>query len=151
MTEEIKPGTIANEGMPLLLACDEKRILCTATKTKLKLGKGRPVDISPIIGTPYGSTFVFAPETGTLQMVLPKGRADEDDDESINPEKSGSDNRNLRDLNTSQSLTPEEIEKMKKEGASADDVVKKLVENSATFSEKTVFAKEKYIRRKKKK
>lgn len=142
---------IAEPGRPLLLACDEKRIFCTATESKVRLGKGKPVSIKPIIGAPYGSTFGYDPELGSLKMIVPKGRGDEDDDTSINAEASGTDNRNLRDLNTSQGLSHLEIEKLKEEGASADDLVKKLVENSATFSGKTVFAKEKYIRRKKKK
>lgn len=54
------------------------------------------------------------------------------------------------DDNKSQKLTADEIKKMKEKG-NGDEIVKKLIENSSTFEQKTVYSKEKYVKRKKQK
>ncbi|KAK2163730.1 hypothetical protein NP493_1443g00013 [Ridgeia piscesae] len=65
-----------------------------------------------------------------------------------NPEK---DNRNLVDGSGNQKLSRDDIEAMKKGGVGGHNIVEQLIENSATFSKKTDFAQEKYIKKKKKK
>ncbi|VAH39712.1 unnamed protein product [Triticum turgidum subsp. durum] len=61
------------------------------------------------------------------------------------------DNRSLVDNNTAQTLSSEDIEAMKREGASGDAIVEALIANSSTFGNKTVFSQEKYKLKKQKK
>ncbi|KAK9746216.1 Gcd10p family [Popillia japonica] len=69
----------------------------------------------------------------------------------LNIESSGKDNRNITDDGTSQSLTKEEIIKLKDESLSSADIVGKLINNSKTFSSKTEYSQEKYMKKKEKK
>ncbi len=50
-----------------------------------------------------------------------------------------------------QKLSERDIQQMKQSGVDGDKIVKALVENSASFKEKTEFAKKKYIAKKKNK
>ena len=65
------------------------------------------------------------------------------------------DNRNLVDTPNNQKLSREEIEYLKKTMKNNDitgsELVDKLVENSASFSTKTEYSQEKYIKKKKEK
>lgn len=63
----------------------------------------------------------------------------------------GRDNRALIDNNTAQALSMEDIERMKREGASGEAILKALTQNSATYASKTSFSQEKYLRKKQKK
>lgn len=60
------------------------------------------------------------------------------------------DNRDLKDDNTAQALTAEDINEMKGE-KSGEEIIAALVESSATFAAKTEFSKAKYLKRKTKK
>lgn len=62
-----------------------------------------------------------------------------------------SDNRNLVDDNTSQSLHESEIHQMRQLGAHGSAIVNRLIQNSSTFDQKTEFSKAKYVARKQKK
>lgn len=62
------------------------------------------------------------------------------------------DNRNLFDSSQNQKISHEEIKKLKSSGEHAGtDIIDMLVENSASFSQKTEFSQEKYINKKKQK
>ncbi|KAK2955998.1 putative tRNA-methyltransferase [Blattamonas nauphoetae] len=61
------------------------------------------------------------------------------------------DNRNLIPTALSQKMAPEQIIKMKTEGAKAEEIVGALITQSATFETKTDYSKEKYIKKKLKK
>lgn len=61
------------------------------------------------------------------------------------------DNRSLDDTNTAQGLSISDVQQLKRAGQGGASLVESLVENSATFSSKTVFSQEKYIRRKQRK
>jgi hypothetical protein len=60
-------------------------------------------------------------------------------------------NSKLVDDNTAQQLRHEEIEKMKLDGRGGRAIVDAVVKNSATYADKTEYAKEKYVRKKQKK
>lgn len=60
------------------------------------------------------------------------------------------DNRFIRDDNSSQKLSRNDIEKIKKEG-SGEEVIKSLIENSITFEEKNIFSQAKYLQKKQQK
>ena len=61
------------------------------------------------------------------------------------------DNRHLVDTNSSQSMNQDAISKLRSEGTEGSAIVAALIENSATFDQKTEFSKAKYIARKQKK
>ena len=61
------------------------------------------------------------------------------------------DNRNIVDSSTHQKLSKEEIMSLRGEGKAGDEIIKQLVENSATFEDRTEFSKAKYLKKKKKK
>ncbi|XP_063774670.1 tRNA (adenine(58)-N(1))-methyltransferase non-catalytic subunit TRM6 isoform X2 [Pseudophryne corroboree] len=67
------------------------------------------------------------------------------------PKEAGADNRNIIDDGKSQKLTRDDIEALKEKGIKGQEIVQQLIENSTTFRDKTEFAQEKYIKKKKKK
>lgn len=58
------------------------------------------------------------------------------------------DNRNIYDDNTSQRLTKDDIEEMKKQ-TTGTELIKCLVDNSLSFEGKSKFSQEKYLTKKK--
>ncbi|XP_036406189.1 tRNA (adenine(58)-N(1))-methyltransferase non-catalytic subunit TRM6 [Megalops cyprinoides] len=97
------------------------------------------------IGELYGTTFEVA-SGGTLQPLKPKHN-----ECSAEIKEAGTDNRNIVDDGRSQKLTRDDIETLKGQGLKGQEIVQQLVENSTTFRDKTEFAQEKYIKKKKKK
>ena len=64
----------------------------------------------------------------------------------------GTDNRTLKDTHgESQPIKRDEIIKMKEDGCSGEDIMKHLINNSTSFSEKTKFSQTKYLKKKAKK
>ncbi|XP_030052166.1 tRNA (adenine(58)-N(1))-methyltransferase non-catalytic subunit TRM6 isoform X2 [Microcaecilia unicolor] len=92
----------------------------------------------------YGTTFEIT-AGGNLQ---PKRKLEETNTET---KEAGADNRNIVDDGKSQKLTRDDIEALKEKGIKGQEIVQQLIENSTTFRDKTEFAQEKYIRKKKKK
>lgn len=60
------------------------------------------------------------------------------------------DNSKLLDDGKSQKISNEEIEVLKKEVKDKEELIEKIVQGSSTFTEKTKFSQEKYIKKKKK-
>lgn len=96
------------------------------------------------IGHKYGTTFEVS-VGGALQPL----KAKSEEIEELND--AGVDNRNIIDDGKSQKLSRDDIEALKDQGLKGQVIVKHLIENSTTFRDKTGFAQEKYIRKKKKK
>lgn len=61
------------------------------------------------------------------------------------------DNRNLLDVSSNQKLSREGIEKLKNSDVDGAEIIDKLIENSASFNNKTEYSQEKYIKKKKEK
>ncbi|GAY36316.1 hypothetical protein CUMW_279550, partial [Citrus unshiu] len=61
------------------------------------------------------------------------------------------DNRAIVDDNKAQSLSGEDIDEMRRQGATGEEIVEALIANSATFEKKTSFSQEKYKLKKQKK
>ncbi|KAM5163379.1 tRNA (adenine(58)-N(1))-methyltransferase non-catalytic subunit TRM6 [Mantella aurantiaca] len=95
------------------------------------------------IGKHYGTQFEVS-GGGNLQMKRNEAAAAE-------PKEAGADNRNIIDDGKSQKLTRDDIEALKEKGIKGQEIVQQLIENSTTFRDKTEFAQEKYIKKKKKK
>ncbi|KAI3364424.1 hypothetical protein L3Q82_011216 [Scortum barcoo] len=97
------------------------------------------------VGHLYSTTFEIV-TGGILQPQRPK-----DAESSTNAKEAGTDNRNIVDDGKSQKLTREDIEALKGQGRKGQEIVQQLVENSSTFKDKTEYAQDKYIKKKKKK
>lgn len=69
----------------------------------------------------------------------------------VNVTESGEDNRNICPDVGSQSLKPDDIERLRESCSSANEIVSHLVENSKTFASKTEYSQDKYLRKKEKK
>ncbi|KAM5246619.1 tRNA (adenine(58)-N(1))-methyltransferase non-catalytic subunit TRM6 isoform 2-T2 [Ctenodactylus gundi] len=97
-----------------------------------------------VIGHSYGTTFEVT-NGGSLQ---PKKKKEEPTSET---KEAGTDNRNIIDDGKSQKLTQDDIKALKDKGIKGEEIVQQLIENSTTFRDKTEFAQDKYIKKKKKK
>jgi tRNA (adenine-N(1)-)-methyltransferase non-catalytic subunit len=172
--------TMVREGDYILLVfADDRKIFAQALRSKK--GKSPPVKINKrsyptanLIGLEYGTVL----ELGSGGLVpLPEGEGvlpdypaalvngssssnakdinvEEEEEDSTFPSlalEQKNDNRNLVDNNKSQSLQFEEIHQMRQDGTHGSDIVEKLIENSATFDQKTEFSKAKYIKKKQQK
>ncbi|XP_040836915.1 tRNA (adenine(58)-N(1))-methyltransferase non-catalytic subunit TRM6 [Ochotona curzoniae] len=98
-----------------------------------------------VIGHSYGTTFEVT-GGGSLQ---PKKKKEEEP--TAETKEAGTDNRNIIDDGKSQKLTQDDIKALKDRGIKGEEIVQQLIENSTTFRDKTEFAQDKYIKKKKKK
>ncbi|XP_013865341.1 tRNA (adenine(58)-N(1))-methyltransferase non-catalytic subunit TRM6 [Austrofundulus limnaeus] len=97
-----------------------------------------------VVGQMYNTTFEIL-SGGALQ---PKK---EDTESSTDVKVAGTDNRNIVDDGKSQKLTRDDIETLKEQGLKGQEIIQQLIDNSSTFSNKTGYAQDKYIKKKKKK
>jgi tRNA (adenine-N(1)-)-methyltransferase non-catalytic subunit len=106
------------------------------------------IELDAIIGKPFWSVFRKEQTKGKVCVLVHCDPAEQMNSQILNHTESGSDNRNIQDNNNAQSLTKENILSMKDEGVPSQEIMIKLIENSATFSSKTEFAQQKYVRKK---
>lgn len=147
---------VANDGKQFVVRIPE------ATQRKelgcFKLKKNLNIDCSVLKGNEFFTVYeVDSKQAKLVGPIIGKNpfetaardeeEIEEDTDDAETKEK---DNRMLIDDNTSQKLSIDDIEKLKSQ-KKGDEIVKELIENSATFEQKTKFSKEKYIKRKKEK
>ncbi|XP_077443277.1 tRNA (adenine(58)-N(1))-methyltransferase non-catalytic subunit TRM6 [Stigmatopora argus] len=98
------------------------------------------------IGHHYSTAFEILPG-GKLQPAKPKEVQSADSD----TKEAGTDNRNIVDDGKSQKLTRDDIETLKEQGLKGQEIIQQLIDNSSTFRDKTEYAQDKYIKKKKKK
>ncbi|XP_039125767.1 tRNA (adenine(58)-N(1))-methyltransferase non-catalytic subunit trm6 isoform X1 [Dioscorea cayenensis subsp. rotundata] len=157
-TSSVNPR-ITWEGCSVLLDINDGDRLVFARLSPaatLKIGD-KKCSLRPLIGCPFGS--LFRVETGPngphLERCVhsPSGANDmgvqEGGDRQL--ESESKDNRALIDNNSAQNLSSEDIDAMRRDGATGDEIVEALIANSSTYENKTVFSQEKYKRRKQKK
>ncbi|KAL2503987.1 eukaryotic initiation factor 3 gamma subunit family protein [Abeliophyllum distichum] len=138
------------EGCSVLLDInDGDRVLFArlTTGSKIKIGN-KNCSLQSLIGCPFGSSFQVedGKEGPVLSRVLQSTEGT-----NLQIMEESRDNRRLVDNNSAQSLTGEDIDEMRRKGASGDEIVKALIANSATFEKKTAFSQEKYLLKKQKK
>ncbi|GJZ13791.1 tRNA (adenine(58)-N(1))-methyltransferase non-catalytic subunit TRM6 [Tanacetum coccineum] len=144
------------EGCSVLLDINDGDRLLFSRLTQgsiVKIGN-KTYPLQPLIGCPFGSSFeVDNGENGPfLTRVNPNAEANNTEDKKEGESKDNiRDNRALIDNNTAQTLTGDDIEGLKRQGASGNDIVEALIANSATFENKTAFSQEKYRLKKQKK
>ncbi|RXN23283.1 tRNA (adenine(58)-N(1))-methyltransferase non-catalytic subunit TRM6 [Labeo rohita] len=97
------------------------------------------------VGQLYGTMFEIE-AGGSLKLKAAKRTGD-----SLDSKEAGQDNRHIVDDGRSQKLTRDDIETLKEQGLKGQEIVQQLIDNSTTFKDKTEFAQEKYIKKKKKK
>ncbi|CAN6808311.1 unnamed protein product [Brassica oleracea] len=142
----------ASEGCSVLLDVNDGDRLVFARLSGgaiFKIGNTN-YSLKPLIGAPFGSLFqVETGEDGSfLSRILPVKK----ESTSVNViDDDARDNRELIDDNESQSLTCEEIEAMRREGAKGDEIIEALIANSKTFDKKFQLSQEKYKLKKQKK
>jgi len=110
----------------------------------LRMGKYPPVPADAVLGVPYGATLRRG-ESGWVRhhRVGLEASVEELGD-------AGETNQHLAQDNSAQALTPGQVSEMKRK-CNSEDVVTALASNSATFSSKTRFAQEKYLKKKQQK
>ncbi|CAM6015401.1 unnamed protein product [Sphagnum balticum] len=121
----------------------------------VKVGNAKCL-LDPLVGIPFGSVFeVQSGPNGHVLVRLQHPITESKEKESIESEEAVEsmcrDNRGLIDNNTAQTLSAEDIEQMRREGATGKAIIEALVANSASFEAKSAFSQEKYKRRKQKK
>jgi tRNA (adenine-N(1)-)-methyltransferase non-catalytic subunit len=131
---------------------DIHRLITLKKEYRMKLGRTANVDLGSLIGQPCGLMYEVDEAKRVLHPYTGPTNPDEADEAEIDlSEVAGKDNRHLLETNAAaQSLTHEQIEAIKATDG-VKGIVDKLVQSSATFSGKTAFSQQKYIRRKKKK
>ncbi|KAK2856460.1 hypothetical protein Q5P01_005195 [Channa striata] len=97
------------------------------------------------VGHLYSTTFDIV-SGGTLQPHQLKNTESSND-----AKEAGTDNRNIVDDGKSQKLTRDDIETLKEQGLKGQEIIQHLIDNSSTFRDKTEYAQDKYIKKKKKK
>ncbi|XP_003971633.1 tRNA (adenine(58)-N(1))-methyltransferase non-catalytic subunit TRM6 [Takifugu rubripes] len=97
------------------------------------------------VGHFYRTTFEIG-SGGTLLLKTPKEM-----ESSTAAKEAGADNRNIVDDGKSQKLTRDDIEMLKEQGLKGQEIIQQLIDNSSTFKDKTEYAQDKYIKKKKKK
>jgi len=122
------------------------KMVLVRAEVDISFGKFGSVKGKDLIGKPLGYTYEILPNK-TLRMVAEEIESEKVDAGGSNDTTAN--NQNLIDKNSNQSLSREEIESLKASGASGEEIVKKLTDNSATFQTKTEFSKAKYLTKKK--
>ncbi|KAG0458974.1 hypothetical protein HPP92_022102 [Vanilla planifolia] len=146
------------EGCSVLLDINDGDRLVFAMLTHgatLKIGK-KKFPLAPLIGCPFGSLFkVETSSNGSHLARFFPSSAPEAATEQVKDHCHASvefkDNRSLVDNNTAQGLSSEDIDAMRREGATGEEIVEALITNSSTFDKKTTFSQEKYKVKKQKK
>lgn len=126
---------------------DQDNIVNISKRQQQKIGRNK-ISVGPLIGEPYGSIFDI---NGKVISKLEGEVLDAHNVQVPSTYKPEGDNRSFSDTNTAQKLTPEEIEQMRAEGATGNDIISSLIANSDSWNNKTEFSQEKWLRRKQKK
>ncbi|TCD65435.1 tRNA (adenine(58)-N(1))-methyltransferase non-catalytic subunit trm6 [Steccherinum ochraceum] len=122
----------------LRLPSGDIRTLKLEKDSTIHLGKYGSFFSTELVNQPYGLTYEIANKK--LTVLPPKGLQEVEDTDATN--------ELINDGQFVQPLTLEEIEALKKSGISASEIIKKQIEQHATYSLKTEYSKEKYKKRK---
>ncbi|OOQ88948.1 tRNA (adenine(58)-N(1))-methyltransferase non-catalytic subunit trm6 [Penicillium brasilianum] len=163
MHSSIRP----NQFVVIQLPSDQTRMVKLVPNTIVQLGKTGSFAANQVIGRPFFFTFEIldAPQSDGYQLrVVPAeelhaehlieeaeadGEGEEGESDASTPMRT---NRNIVDDASTQKLTTQEIEELKKEASGAGkDIVAKLLESHTNLDKKTAFSLAKYTLRKRKK
>ncbi|KAL0487199.1 tRNA (adenine(58)-N(1))-methyltransferase non-catalytic subunit trm6 [Acrasis kona] len=152
LTHERRPERIVKEGDSVVFVINNepsKNIIEQNIRVnrKIKLFKKNSINTNDVIGIAYDSFLEFdsANNKFTVLDKNPEPEPTYSDEEEV-----VGDNKEIFDDNQAQNLTPAQIEELKKT-MSGKDIVDHIVQNSKSFSGKTQFSQQKYLKKKKKK
>ncbi|BBN05465.1 tRNA (adenine58-N1)-methyltransferase non-catalytic subunit [Marchantia polymorpha subsp. ruderalis] len=162
MTNKSSIQSCAEFGSSVLLDINDgdrmtfARLHSTST---LKIGNTK-CTLEALVGQPFGAVFEMQSERNSSKLVRMPNVSDvngrnekrqqietDQDSEDVKDR----DNRALVDDNKAQTLSSDDIDRMKRDGASGKEIIDALVANSASFETKTAFSQEKYMKKKQKK
>ncbi|KAL7748196.1 tRNA (adenine(58)-N(1))-methyltransferase non-catalytic subunit trm6 [Sorochytrium milnesiophthora] len=146
--DDVDHGEFIRDGdhILILLPSTNQKLVQLSSKEWVRLGKFGKFRGSEIVGHPFGLTYEIKGD-GTLVVMA---RSEEDDAEKA--EQPTTNNRNIIDCDDHQRLSHEKIKEMSSGGQlSGQEIISTLIENHATFEQKTEFSKAKYVRRKEQK
>uniref|UniRef100_A0A8C5N2W5 tRNA (adenine(58)-N(1))-methyltransferase non-catalytic subunit TRM6 n=1 Tax=Leptobrachium leishanense TaxID=445787 RepID=A0A8C5N2W5_9ANUR len=143
--EETVPadGQMIGEGDFVVLKREDVFKAVQVQRRKKVIFEKQWIFLDNAIGKHFGTVFEIV-GGGNLQMK-------KNEIATTELKEAGADNRNIIDDGKSQKLTRDDIEALKEKGIKGQEIVQQLIENSSTFRDKTEFAQEKYIKKKKKK
>ncbi|XVF58437.1 hypothetical protein PTKIN_Ptkin07bG0066900 [Pterospermum kingtungense] len=155
-SDSIQNPRVTWEGCSVLLDINDGDRLVFArlsAGSTLKIGN-KTCSLQPLIGCPFGS--LFQVESGKEKPYLsryspPTEENNVLDERGNQSQEESRDNRSIIDNNQAQSLTGEDIDAMRRQGATGNEIVEALIANSATYEKKTQFSQEKYRLKKQKK
>ncbi|XP_031829987.1 tRNA methyltransferase 6 non-catalytic subunit [Nomia melanderi] len=128
-----------------------KKIYKVTANGQLMLGRDL-VNMGEIIGKRFWTTFEMTPsKNGKRTFSLREGSETESWDDLLDTLPSGNDNRSIIDDGSSQKLSKQEIVQLQESGKSGKEIVGSLIENNKSFSDKTEYSQEKYLKKKEKK
>lgn len=149
------------EGCSVLLDINDGERLVFARLSpaaNLKIGM-KTCSLQPLIGCPFGSLFrvdngkdgpYLSRHVQTEEEEGGGGNNIQEKEDHVTGDEL-KDNRAIVDNNRAQTLTGEDIDEMRRQGVTGDQIIEALIANSATFEKKTAFSQEKYRLRKQKK
>ncbi|KAJ5344586.1 hypothetical protein N7452_002590 [Penicillium brevicompactum] len=157
-----------NQWVALKLPSDQLKLTQIVPNTVINLGRFGSFGANQILGRPFYFTFEIldsCDDAGHQLRVLSATElhaetllADGEGDGEVEDLDTGENgvpmrtNREIIDMNSTQKLTLEEIEELKKEsGGAGRDIVAKLLESHSALDQKTAFSLAKYTLRKRKK
>lgn len=117
----------------------------------LMLGKNQKVEMHEVVGKPFWSTFEMVPKRGSKNIYSLKLVERTESWNDLKGQLSGQDNRFITDDGTSQKLSKEEILRLQEDGKTGKEIIGSLIENSTSFTAKTEYSQEKYIKKKERK
>jgi tRNA (adenine58-N1)-methyltransferase non-catalytic subunit len=131
-------------------ASDGKRALGRMEATATARIAKRKRAIYAMVGCRWGDVFTIGADD---LLVRVDDYADEvakggGGGEVVGAAGAGRDNRDVRDLDENQVLDQAAIEGLKRRGVSGQEMVRTVADNSRTFRGKTLFAQDKYVKRK---
>ncbi|XP_057318107.1 tRNA (adenine(58)-N(1))-methyltransferase non-catalytic subunit TRM6 [Microplitis mediator] len=131
---------------------DYRKVCRVSRDGTFSLGKEQ-VEMAGVINKPYWTTFkmigpVSTSKNGLKTITLEVAEKAETSENLHKGLASGSDNRSINDDGMSQKLSKAEIEDLREAGKSSKEIVGYLIENSSSFSSKTEYSQEKYIKKK---
>ncbi|KAL4253561.1 tRNA (adenine(58)-N(1))-methyltransferase non-catalytic subunit TRM6 [Abortiporus biennis] len=122
----------------LRLPSNEIKTLRLEKDSSISLGKFGSFFSNELVGQPYGLSYNIVDKK--LKVLPPKTLQEVEDTDATN--------ELISDGQAVQPLKTDEIEKLKKSGVAAEEIIKMQIEQHANFSLKTEYSKEKYKKRK---
>ncbi|KAG0667857.1 tRNA (adenine(58)-N(1))-methyltransferase non-catalytic subunit trm6 [Maudiozyma exigua] len=157
----------------ITLPSEKCKIVELKGNTSVSLGKFGAFHVNDIVGYPLGTKFEIYYDSETVETIggdepvkpnkknkitkvnIGKVRIVEKDtkrDDGLDNVGNSHNNKELINLGSDiQKMTSDDIEALKKQSTSANEIISKIIESHGTFDKKTLFSQEKYLKRKKQK